>query len=244
MYNHLRNQRERGELTISIRAGRATRPLIRWRVWPTVALVCEIDIVLQVLLPAIKLHLSATQLLLILSMFLLTLVYCIKPQVEAREVVIHVMVEMGFIKAQRTRLSVAPSQRGVITLLLDWCGVGSKTPGNPLTTTNIPTLALRLILIISISILSSYIQLEGSKQVILVGFGRGKGSLPWLFTSAQPPSILNISLLMQVAESSYPLGNNGVNYWMRGSNSQAYTMAEIIAPQATGDLGAEACEAN
>jgi len=51
------------------------------------------------LLLAIKLYLLAEQLLLIRNVFLLMLINCIEPQVEAREVVIHVLEETGFIKA-------------------------------------------------------------------------------------------------------------------------------------------------
>jgi len=57
------------------------------------------DVVLQVALPAIKLHLLAKQLMLILSALLLPLIKGIEPQVEAGEMIMHVMVEVGSVKA-------------------------------------------------------------------------------------------------------------------------------------------------
>ena len=81
---------------------------------PTIVLVCIIDVVLQDLLLAIELHLPVEQRLLILSMFLLTLINCIEPQVETREVGIHVLLEMGFIEARRTHLSANASPPRVV----------------------------------------------------------------------------------------------------------------------------------
>ena len=68
------------------------------------------------------------------------------PQVDAREMVIRVLVEMGFIEARRTCLSVAPSQRGIIPLLIGWCTLGLKTPSDSLTAIGVPSLGLRVIL--------------------------------------------------------------------------------------------------
>ena len=58
-------------------------------------LVCEIKIMLQIALPAIKLHLPAKQLVLIVRTLLLPLIYGIEPQVEAGKVIIHVLIEMS-----------------------------------------------------------------------------------------------------------------------------------------------------
>ena len=71
-----------------------------------------------------------------MSVFLLMLINRIELQVEARETVIHVPVEMGFIKTRRARLSATPSQRGVIPLLLWWYGLGPEllAPPPPLST--------------------------------------------------------------------------------------------------------------
>jgi len=75
--------------------------------------------------------------------------------------------------------------------------------------------------------------------MVVAGFGREKRSLPWWLTKTRPPLILNISAFVQVAKSSPPW-NNGVNRQIRDFDSQAYAMAEIMPPQAIGDLGAEA----
>jgi len=45
----------------------ATMPPIGWRVGPTMVLVCEINMMLQIALPTVKLHLSAKQFVLILN---------------------------------------------------------------------------------------------------------------------------------------------------------------------------------
>ena len=59
-----------------------------------------------------QVHLPAKQLVLILSVMLLLLINSIKPHVEVGEIIIHVLVEVGSIKAQGARPSVAPDQRG------------------------------------------------------------------------------------------------------------------------------------
>ena len=51
------------------------------------------------MLLAVELHLPMKQFLLILGMLLLACVSNIEPQVEAKEVIIEILVEMGFIKA-------------------------------------------------------------------------------------------------------------------------------------------------
>jgi len=90
-----------------------------------------VDVVLQVLLSTIKLHLLVEQLLLILSGFLLMLINWIESEVEAKEMIIHVLVEMGFIEARRNRFSMPPRQKGVILLLLGWNGQGPRSPPSP-----------------------------------------------------------------------------------------------------------------
>ena len=112
---------------------------------PTVVLVCIVDMVLRVALPAIKVHLPAKQLVLILSALLLLLINGIKPQVETGEMIIHVLIKVHSIKTRGARLSATPSHRGSIHLLLK--GYHSRTTRNiksthmaSTTTTNIATI--------------------------------------------------------------------------------------------------------
>jgi len=72
-------------------------------------LVCVADIVLQVLLLVIKLHLAAKQLILIMTMLLLLLINGIEPQMEVRKLTIQVLIKVGCIKTRRARRSAAPS---------------------------------------------------------------------------------------------------------------------------------------
>ena len=65
------------------------------------------------------------QLVLILSVLLLPLIISIKPQVEAGEMIIHVLVEVGSVKAQGARPHVVLGQRGGIVLLLKGNSVGT-----------------------------------------------------------------------------------------------------------------------
>ena len=114
-----RKQRERGESYKALaRATEATRCPIWWRVGPTMVLVREINMMLQIALSTIKLHLSTKQLVLILSMLLLLVINGIEPQVEARKVITRVLIEMGSIEARGAYPSAAPGQKGSVLLLL------------------------------------------------------------------------------------------------------------------------------
>jgi len=137
MYNYIKSAKGRGKLQSINRGLRATRPPIGWRIRPTVVLIYIVNIMLQVLLPAIKLHLSVEQLLLGLSLLLLTLINCIEPQVEAGEVIIQILVEMGFIKARRAHDIAAPI-RGGFKHLLGWSE--SRTSSTSLSSTGMPSL--------------------------------------------------------------------------------------------------------
>ena len=53
-------------------------------------------------------------------------------------------------------------------------------------------------------------------------------------------SILNISILIQAAKSSCHPWNNGVNFLMKRSKPQACAIAEMMPPEAIGELGEEA----
>ena len=79
-------------------------------------LVCKIDMVLQVALPAINLHLPIKQLVLIISMLLLPLINGIEPQVEVREMLI--LIKVGSVKTQGACPNVGPGQRRSVLLLL------------------------------------------------------------------------------------------------------------------------------
>jgi len=107
------NRGRGGAYKASIRA-EGTRPPIGCRVGPTMVLVWEINMMLQIVLPVIKLHLSTKQLALILSvLLLLPLINSIDPQVEAGEMIIHVLIKVGSVEARGDHPSVAPGQRGV-----------------------------------------------------------------------------------------------------------------------------------
>ena len=67
-------------------------------------LICGVDMVLQVLLLEIKLHLPAKQLVLILSVLLLPVINRIDPQVEVREVIIHVPVSYTHLTLPTKRI--------------------------------------------------------------------------------------------------------------------------------------------
>jgi len=54
-----------------------------------------------------------------LERVLLPLVNGVEPQVEAGKMIIHVMVEVGSVKARGTRPSAAPGQRGSVLFLLE-----------------------------------------------------------------------------------------------------------------------------
>ena len=119
MYNHVKSAEGRGGgnlQSINRHRGAARRP-IGWRVGPTMVLICVVNIMPQVLLPTIKLHLPIEQLLLGLSVLLLKLINCIKSQVKVRKVIIQILVEMSFIKAQRAPGIAAPSHGGFKNLL-------------------------------------------------------------------------------------------------------------------------------
>jgi len=112
-------------------------------------LVCIVDMVLQVALPAVKVHISVKQLVLILSVLLLSLINGIEPQVEVAEVVIHVLIEVCSIKTRGAHLSATPNDRWGILLLLN--GDNSRTTGNirtylkdGTTTTYISTIATNI----------------------------------------------------------------------------------------------------
>ena len=85
----------------------ATRPPIGWSVGPTMVLICIVDMVFQIALSAIKVHMLVKQHVLIVSM--LPLINGIEPQVKAGEMVIHVLIKMRSIKTQGARLCAAPS---------------------------------------------------------------------------------------------------------------------------------------
>ena len=61
-------------------------------------LVCEINMMLQNALLAVKLHLPVKQFLLILSMLLLPLINGVEPQVKVGKMIIHVLVEVGSVE--------------------------------------------------------------------------------------------------------------------------------------------------
>jgi len=56
--------------------------------------------VLQVALSAIKVHLPTRQLVLVISVLLLPLINGINPQVEAREMVVHILITVPSIKTR------------------------------------------------------------------------------------------------------------------------------------------------
>ena len=72
-------------------------------------LICTIDMVLQVASSATKLHLPAKQLVLILGVLLLPLINGIEPLVEAGELIIQVLIEVGCIEIRRAHCNAAPS---------------------------------------------------------------------------------------------------------------------------------------
>ena len=88
-------------------------------------LVCEIHRMLQIALPVMKLHLSAKQLVLIFSVLLMPLINGIEPQVEAREMIIQVLIEVGSVESQGALPIVAPGQRESVLLLLKGNSTGT-----------------------------------------------------------------------------------------------------------------------
>ena len=152
----------------SIGVGGAARPPIGWRVGPTMVLICIVNIMLQVLLPAIKLHLPMEQLLLALSVLLLMLINGIEPQVEVREMFIQILIEMGSIKARRACDIATPSHGGSS---ISSGGADLKHPTPPSPPPARPSYGEESSSSVSISISSSYTQFERSKQVVVEGFG-------------------------------------------------------------------------
>jgi len=83
--------------------------------------------VLQVALPMIRFHLPMKQLVQILSVLLLPPIDGIEPQVDAGEVLIHILIDVGGIETQGAYLNTAHIHRGSIHLLLKV--YGSRTTG-------------------------------------------------------------------------------------------------------------------
>ena len=107
----------------------------------------------------LQVALSAKQLVLILSVLLLPLINGIEPQVEAGEMIIHILIKVGSVKTRGGRLSAGLSHRGSIHLLLKgYCSKSTKniwtahvaittTTNISTITTDTPTLALGCFLI-------------------------------------------------------------------------------------------------
>ena len=74
----------------SIKPDGIARPPIGWRVELTVVLMRIVHMMREVALPMIKLHLAMKEHVVILSVLLLPLINGVQPQVEAREVFVHV----------------------------------------------------------------------------------------------------------------------------------------------------------
>ena len=89
-------------------------------------LICVVDMVLQVALLTIKVHLPTKQLMLILSVLLLPLINGIEPQVKARKIVVNILIETCSIKTRGARLSVVPNHRWGVLLLN---GTAPELPG-------------------------------------------------------------------------------------------------------------------